>query len=115
MTRHDTILVVDDAEASRYLVGRALRAAGFLVVEAATGAGALELARLEPDLIVLDVRLPDVDGYEVCRRLRAEPLTRRIPVLQVSAAFRDSDDRAAGLEAGADAYMAHPYGPREIV
>jgi CheY-like chemotaxis protein len=71
-----TLLVVDDTPASRYATSRVLRGAGFTVLEAASGQEALTLAQQGPDLVVLDVNLPDIDGFEVCRRLRASR-TRR--------------------------------------
>ena len=74
-----TILAVDDNDAFRYSVARRLRDAGFQVIEAATGAEALRLAREEPVLITLDINLPDIDGFEVCRRLKSDPVTREIP------------------------------------
>ena len=80
-----TILAVDDNDAFRYSVVRRLRDAGFYVTEAATGAEALRLAREEPVLITLDINLPDIDGFEVCRRLKSDPVTREIPVLHLSA------------------------------
>lgn len=109
------ILNVDDYEAGRYASSRVLRQAGFAVVEAATGADALKLALQRPDLIVLDVHLPDMDGFEVCRQLKRDRRTAQIPVLQMSAAYRGAGDRARGLEGGADAYLAQPVEPRELV
>jgi PAS domain S-box-containing protein len=110
------VLNVDDREDARYLRTRALREAGFEVREAGSGQEALRLAESErPDLVVLDVRLPDIDGREVCRRLKAAPETRAIPVLQVSAVLIDGQSRAEGLESGADAYLAEPVDPVELV
>ena len=74
-----TILVVDDTEASRYAVSRILRQAQFAVREAATGEEALRLAAEKPDLVILDVNLPDMSGYEVCRRIKAAPPPPRRP------------------------------------
>lgn len=101
------ILVVDDNPAASYATSRVLRSAGFEVVEAATGAGALAAAAAA-DLIVLDVNLPDIDGFEVCRRLRARPDTAQLPVLHLSATFTNSADLALGFEAGADSYLTRP-------
>ncbi|HWG84841.1 MAG TPA: hybrid sensor histidine kinase/response regulator [Deinococcales bacterium] len=109
------VLVVEDDESTRYLVTRTLQGAGYGTLEAGTGREGLRLAREIPDLIILDVRLPDADGYDLCRRLKSDPVTRDIPVLQVSAAFTGDEHRAEGLEAGADAYLVHPYGPKELV
>ena len=111
----DVILVVEDDESTRYLVVRTLAAAGYRTIEASTGSEAMVGARSLPDAIVLDVELPDLHGYDVCRHLKADPLIRDIPVLQVSASFTDDQHRAGGLDAGAEAYLVHPYGPLELV
>src|SRR5690349_11444552 len=102
------ILNVNDDPAARYLVTRILENAGFAVREATGGLDALAMARQRPRLIVLDVHLPDVDGLEVCRRLKADPLTAGIPVLQTSAAFVSTERRVLGLESGADGYLTQP-------
>ena len=105
-------LVVDDREANRYVVAHTLRAAGYAVVEAADGAEALRLAaERAPTIILLDVNLPDLSGFEVARRLKADLVTRVIPILQVSASNVSTLQQAAGLEAGADAYLTHPIDP----
>ena len=101
------ILAVDDNAAALYGTSRVLRAAGFEVSTATTGTAALAAAR-DADLIVLDVNLPDIDGFEVCRRLRASPDTARLPVLHLSATFTQDEDRAVGLRAGADGYLTRP-------
>ena len=77
-------------------------------MQTGTGRQALELAQTLPDVIVLDVRLPDISGYEVCRRIKDDPRTASISVLQISASFVSSDDRVRALEAGADGYLTHP-------
>src|SRR3569833_1995085 len=83
-----TILNVDDTEAMRYQKPRDLRAAGYEVVEAGTGARALQLVReLLPDLILMDDKLPDISGIEVCRQSKSDPASGRIPVILVSASF----------------------------
>ena len=110
-----TILVVDDTEFSRYTISRYLRKAGFEIWEAATGAQALRLAEQGPDLITLDVKLPDVGGYEVCRRLKENSLTAGIPILEISAAFKSTTDRVKGLESGADGYLTGPVDPDELL
>ena len=111
----ETILYADDTEAQRYAVSRVLRGAGFRVLEASTGHQALEMSGISPDLIVLDVNLPDMSGIEVCKRLKAEPTTARTPVLQVSATLVSTEARVAGLEGGADAYLAQPIEPQELI
>jgi hypothetical protein len=101
------ILAVDDNPAALYATSRVLRSAGFDVIEATTGAQALAKAP-RADLIVLDVNLPDIDGFEVCRRLRARPDTAQIPLLHLSATFTHASDFELGAEAGADSYLTRP-------
>jgi signal transduction histidine kinase len=110
-----TILSVDDNEAIRYSFKRYLREGGYEVIEARTGEEALEKARLEPALITLDINLPDINGYEICRRLKGDPVTCDIPILHVSASFVESVDRVKGLEGGADGYLAEPVDPMELL
>ena len=109
-----SVLVVDDVEASRYAISRALRAAGFRTVEASAGAQALELAEYV-SAVVLDVHLPDLHGFEVCRLLREKPATAGVPIVHVSAVYVTSEDISIGQAAGADAYMIAPVDPRELV
>ena len=101
------ILVVDDNPAALYATARVLRSAGYEVLEAATGAAGLKAAPLA-DLIVLDINLPDMDGFEVCRRIRANQATAQLPVLHLSATFTQSADYTLGFEAGADSYLTRP-------
>jgi DNA-binding response OmpR family regulator len=108
-----SVLVVDDEESSRYAVSRALRAAGFRTVEAGAGAQALELAEYV-SAVVLDVHLPDVHGFEVCRLLRHNPKTAKVPIIHVSAVYVRPEDRLTGHEAGADAYMVSPVDTAEL-
>jgi PAS domain S-box-containing protein len=110
-----TILVVDDNDAERYYVSRVLSKAGFHVLEAATGTDGLRLAATVPDLVTLDVRLPDLNGFEVCRRIKADPTTRDVPVLHISASFTTPDAKAEGLDSGADGYLTHPVDPNELL
>ena len=109
------ILVVDDNDSLRYAVTRSLRDAGYEVVEARNGAQALALAAELPDLITLDVNLPDMSGLEICRKLKNNDATAHIPILQVSATFVDVDSRVRGLEGGADAYLTEPASRSELV
>ncbi|HEX6373612.1 MAG TPA: ATP-binding protein [Longimicrobium sp.] len=114
--RHALVLNVDDYEAGRYATSRVLRQAGFEVVDAATGEEALRLVQSEdPDLVLLDVNLPDLDGFEVCRRIKTAPETSTIPVLYLSAAYRTPEHRVQGLDLGADGYLTQPVEPRELV
>ena len=91
-----TILVVDDNPSKRYVTTRMLRAAGFNITEAASGHQALEMAAEGIDAMVLDVNLPDIDGFEVCRRLRARETTSHLPIIHLSATFVDDSDRVHG-------------------
>jgi signal transduction histidine kinase len=110
------ILSVDDNETSRYAIARTLRQSGFRVIEAGTGADALRRAHEDtPDLILLDVKLPDIDGFEVCRRLKDDPATAPIPVLQITATYSSMEHWAQALNAGADGYLTHPAEPMVLV
>jgi DNA-binding response OmpR family regulator len=109
-----SVLVVDDNTSSRYATARTLRAAGFNTVEAAAGAEALELAEFV-SAVVLDVHLPDLLGFEVCRLLRRRATTASLPVVHVSAVFVSQAEQKAGMEAGADAYMVAPIDPEALV
>jgi DNA-binding response OmpR family regulator len=110
-----TVLVVDDRPDARYSMARPLTAAGFDVRETATGRDALRLARLHPDAIVLDLVLPDIDGYEVLRRLKADPLTESIPVILKTARRLEDGHRQRGLDAGAADYFAEPFDTQALV
>ncbi|WP_375769686.1 response regulator [Archangium gephyra] len=116
LTFSATILNVNDDEATRYLSSRTLRLAGYRVLEAATGEEALQVAAQErPDVVVLDVKLPDISGYEVCQRLRAQPHTSSIAVMHTSATFVTPDKKVRGLEGGADAYLTEPFEGEELI
>ncbi|HEY3849584.1 MAG TPA: response regulator [Steroidobacteraceae bacterium] len=108
------ILVVDDNPAALYATSRVLRSAGYEVLEASTGAAGLDAAP-KADLVVLDINLPDMDGFEVCRRIRASPQTSRLPVLHLSATFTNSADYTQGFEAGADSYLTRPVEPPVLI
>jgi signal transduction histidine kinase len=109
---HPVILNVEDADLTRHIVTGILEQADFMVHEATTGGQALELAAaLLPDVIVLDIELPDIRGIEVARRLKESDVTARIPVLHLSATRVTGEDLARGLDAGADAYLVHPVDP----
>ena len=112
----ERILIVDDNDAGRYAKSRILRQAGFGVLEAAGGGDALALVESEaPDLILLDVRLPDMSGTEVCRRIKADPSRAGVPVVHMSASFCDDQSKTAGLASGADAYLSEPVEPGLLV
>lgn len=109
------ILVVDDDLDTLKLVGTTLEKQGFVIVAAKDGQEALEkVAQHKPDLILLDIMMPKMDGYEVTRRLRAEPQTAGIPIILFTAKAQ-VDDKVAGLEAGADDYLTKPTHPAELV
>ncbi|MEU0369665.1 response regulator transcription factor [Streptomyces sp. NPDC006283] len=111
-----SVLVVDDDPTVSEVVAGYLQRAGFAVRLAADGPAALRAAdELRPDLVVLDLMLPGMDGLEVCRRLRARESGRRpVPVIMLTARG-DEDDRILGLEVGADDYVTKPFSPRELV
>ncbi len=109
------ILVVDDEPDALELIGFNLRNAGFDISTAADGEHALRFAReLQPDLILLDVMLPEVDGLEVCKIIRRDPITAGIPIIMLTAKAAEVD-RVLGLELGADDYVTKPFSPRELV
>ncbi|MDR7271474.1 PAS domain S-box-containing protein [Pelomonas saccharophila] len=113
-SRH-RVLVVNDDPVGRYATVRQLQAAGFPVVEAASGMEALALADESLSAVVLDIHLPDIDGLEVCRRLRRQPTTFKLPVIHLTAAYLTDEDKVRGLDSGADAYLTHPVEPAVIV
>ncbi len=106
------VLIVDDEASLREVLGQYLRLEGFLTLEAADGVEAIQVAqRTPPDLIVLDLMLPGIDGVEVCRRLRE--LTAA-PILMLTAR-REEVDKLEGFQAGADDYVTKPFSPREVM
>jgi DNA-binding response OmpR family regulator len=111
MSEHGRVLVVDDDETVRDVVRRYLELAGHEVTLAGDGEHALSLvARSEPDLIVLDLMLPGIDGLEVCRRIRQHSA---VPVVMLTA-LGEEENRIAGLQLGADDYVTKPFSPREL-
>src|SRR4051812_22124543 len=109
------ILNVNDSASNRSYVTGVLRAAGWTVLEAMTGAEGLELARQhKPDLVVLDIKLPDMSGLDVCRQLKQDPSTQGVLVIQTSATFVTSEGKARGLESGADQYLTQPFESIEL-
>ena len=108
------LLLVDDDEAKRYVLGTWLRRAGHTVMEVGTGREALAVAATA-DLVLLDVNLPDMSGFDVCRQIKTDPRTAAIPVIQVSATAVEVADRAHGLTQGADAYLVEPTEPEELL
>ena len=110
-----TVLVVDDDAEVRHLLRATVELAGHRVVDAADGAEALELIkRSAPDLVLLDVRMPRLDGAELCRWIKGNPATRDVTVLMLTSASRE-DERRRGLEAGADGYITKPFSVRSLL
>src|SRR5437016_2910778 len=108
------VLVVDDVDANRRLLERLLVRDGHIVFAAVDGREALEIVgREQPDLVLLDVMMPDMSGLDVCRELKAEPSTRLIPVVLITA-LSGTRDRIRGLEAGADDFVTKPFNPPEL-
>jgi signal transduction histidine kinase len=112
--KNATILAVDDNDALRYSLSRTLQGGGYKVIEARNGAEALRLAEDVPDLITLDIHLPDKDGFEIGRLLKTNPRTKHIPILHISATFVETEHRVRGLEV-ADAYLAEPISREELL
>ena len=111
----EKILIVDDETDLLKLLDFSMRGAGFETVLARNGKEALAMARQQkPDLILLDLMLPDIQGIDVCRSLKVDPLTRSIPIIMVTAKSAEID-RVVGFELGADDYVSKPFSPRELV
>src|SRR5437762_9852802 len=111
----ERVLIVDDDPDILHLVSYNLKQAGFEAITADSGRKALEtVQRRPPDLIILDVMLPDVDGMEVCRTLRGHDSSRLIPIIMLTARSEEID-RVVGFELGADDYVMKPFSPRELV
>jgi two-component system, cell cycle response regulator DivK len=109
------ILVVEDQLDNRLILRDCLGNAGYELLEAENGAEALTMvARQRPDLILMDIQLPVMDGYEATRRLKADPATKSIPIIVVTS-YALSGDEAKAREAGCDAYVSKPYSPRQLL
>jgi DNA-binding response OmpR family regulator len=109
------VLIADDEANIRNILDFTLHAEGFTVIGARSGNEAYTLALSEqPDIIILDVMMPDSDGIETCRRLKQDERTRRLPVILLTARA-GRDDRRLGREAGADAYITKPFSPAKVV
>lgn len=109
------ILVIEDQEDNRRIVRDLLASAGYELIEAVTGEEGVTLAETQrPDLILMDIQLPGLDGYEATRRIKANPALHKIPIIAVTSYALSGDDVKA-LEAGCDAYVAKPYSPRELL
>src|SRR5262249_26962940 len=109
------ILVIEDHEENRRLLRDLLTAADYEMLEAWNGEeGLVQAAQQRPDLILMDIQLPGLDGYEVTRRLKANPELRAIPIIVVTS-YALSGDEAKAHEAGSDAYVTKPFSPRELL
>ncbi|SDR28039.1 two-component system, cell cycle response regulator DivK [Rhizobiales bacterium GAS191] len=109
------ILVVEDTEDNRQIIRDLLASAGYDMIEAVTGEeGVAMAAEHRPDLILMDIQLPVLDGYEATRRIKADPALRHIPVIAVTS-YALSGDEAKAREAGCDAYVAKPFSPRQLL
>jgi DNA-binding response OmpR family regulator len=109
------ILVIEDDPATLRLVDYSLRHQGYEVLKASNGLEGIRKVQSEaPDLVILDVMLPGMDGFEVCHRLRAEPATAQLPILMFSAKAQEID-KDTGVKVGADDYLTKPADPAEIV
>lgn len=109
------VLAVDDEPHILKLISFSLTSGGYEVLEATDGASAVEVAEREkPDLILMDVMMPHLDGYEACRRLKAKPETAEIPVVMLSAKSQKTE-QAEGLNSGALEYICKPFKPKELV
>ena len=109
------ILVIEDQEDNRQIVRDLMTASGYELIEATTGEEGLEAASRErPDLILMDIQLPGIDGYEVTRRIKADPKLRKIPIIAVTSYALSGDDKKA-FAAGCDGYVTKPYSPRLLL
>lgn len=109
------ILVVEDQEDNRRILRDLLGSAGFALIEATTGDEGVRLAAIErPDLILMDVQMPVLDGHEATRQIKAQPELRHIPIVVVTS-YALSGDAAKAKDAGADAYVAKPFSPRALL
>ena len=110
-----TVLVVEDSLAQRQMISDLLKGSGLTVTVASDGVEALEqIQRSSPDVVVLDIVMPRMNGYEVCRRLKADPKTQNVPVVMCSSKGEEFD-RFWGMKHGADAYIAKPFQPTELI
>jgi DNA-binding response OmpR family regulator len=115
MTTKQRVLVIDDEPAALRLVEYVFKRADYEVHVAANGAeGLSKVDEVKPNLVILDVMMPDMSGLEVCQRLRAQPATARLPVIMLSAKGQ-VDDKVSGFEAGADDYVPKPVDPDELL
>ncbi|WP_072621390.1 response regulator transcription factor [Spirulina major] len=109
------VLVVEDSLAQRQMISDLLKGSGLDVAVASNGAEALKLVKAyDPDIVVLDIVMPQMNGYELCRRLKSDPKTQNLPVVMCSSKGQEFD-RYWGMRQGADAYIAKPFQPVELI
>ena len=109
------ILVIEDQEDNRRILCDLLTTRGYEIIEATTGLDGVSIAEKErPDLILMDIQLPGIDGYEATRRIKANPILHQIPIIAVTSYALSGDD-AQALEAGCDAYVSQPFSPRALL
>jgi len=109
------ILVIEDTEDNRQIIRDLLSSVGYELIEATDGAAGVALAQKEhPDLILMDIQLPEIDGYEATRRIRAIPELKKVPIIAVTS-YALSGDEAKTREAGCDGYVAKPFSPRQLL
>ena len=109
------ILMVEDSEDNRQIIRDLMESVGYDLIEAEDGAAAVAMAtEHRPDLILMDIQLPVMDGYEACRRIKADPELRHIPIIAVTS-YALSGDETKTKAAGCDAYVAKPFSPRQLL
>jgi len=109
------ILVVEDQEDNRQILRDLLNNAGYEVIEAVTGLDGVKVAAAEkPDLILMDIQLPEIDGYEATRRIKADPSLAKIPIIAVTS-YALSGDEGKARAAGCDGYVTKPFSPRQLL
>lgn len=109
------VLVVEDSPAQRQMITELLKNSGLKVIVAVDGVEALEnIAQSSPDLVILDIVMPRMNGYEVCRRLKTDPKTKNVPVV-ICSSKGEEFDRYWGMKQGADAYISKPFQPKELL
>ena len=109
------ILVIEDTEDNRQIIRDLLSSVGYELLEAVDGVSGVALAQTEhPDLILMDIQLPEIDGYEATRRIRAVPELKTVPIIAVTS-YALSGDEAKTREAGCDGYVAKPFSPRQLL
>src|ERR1041384_667801 len=109
------VLFVEDNIGKRYVIARQLRGAGFEIDEASTGQDGLALLSPSHDVAIIDIKLPDMLGWDLCKRIKTNPETSGVKVLELSATLATAEDRARGLELGADCYLVHPVELVELI